>query len=1052
MNKLIEYFAKQHTFVNILTTFVLVIGVISAFTIKREVFPNIQFDVINITTIYPNASAESVESLITTPLESDLLEVDGVKEMTSTSSEGKSVINLQLDPDQVSIDEAEADIQDIVDAFKDMPEGAEDPLVIAINTNTSPLIEIALASNDDIDETELRYFAKKLKRNIEQVDGVASVKYKGLPDYELRVSVDPKKLEYFKISLKEIINAVKMANINSPGGSIILYDNGKEREFSIRTLSEFENEDILKELVLKSNIAEDFIKLKDVADIKLQFAEEDIYYQTNGHRGINLMLSKKDSADAINMVNDVKLAVRNFKQQYAPNLIVEYINDKSEMVKTRVSVLSRNLVIGLCLVLFILSIVLPFKMALIASIGIPFSFLGALIIFDYSDISLNLISMMGLIIVLGMLVDDAIVVTENAQRKIDEGYDPTDAAIKGTQEIWKPVTTSVTTTLAAFLPLVFMTGIFGKFLSNLPIGVIMALIISLFECFFILPSHVSNFIRKSKVNPKAAHVRFTNFWNKKILPKYSYLVRKIIRLRYFVALGGFIFLVFSFYSAGKFMSFRLFPGTEDNNFQIKFETEKGTTLEKTTQIASLIEKKVKFLGKGDVESTLSTIGIHTSRDDNNAEDIIGSNYAQSIFYIKSGSYIAKNLTSFIKKSKAEIDSIPEITNTTFSRGRRGPPVGKAVNIQVISEDYNLILKAVEDVKKELEQIQGVVDVSDSFWEGKEELIVNIDDQKLSLAGISRTDVANSIRATFDGIVVDKIQNIDEEIDIRITLPKNQQNNLFAVENIKIPNQSGNLIRVRNIASITNDKNSGSYQHLDSLRLLKVQAEIDPRVTNSARVNQIMKSKIVDLSKKYQNVAFKFGGEEKDRNESFKNLGNTFIIALFGIVLLLMLQFGNLYQPLIIALMIPFTLSAVIWAFFLHNMPLSFLAIIGMIALSGVIINNSIMFIDFSNKEQEKGKTINQSILIAAKKRLRPIFLTTITTVAGIMPTAYGIGGKDDFVVPIALALGWGMLIGSIITLIMLPSFIKIVNDIISKIREIKTAPIFVFKTKFRKNG
>lgn len=1022
MNYLIRYFAKQHAFVNVLTFFVIALGIFSTLTIRREAFPNISFDIITVTTAYPNASSESVEQLITTPLESKLLEVEGVKEMSSVSIEGRSVIVLQLDPDQVTMEEAEPEIQDVVDAFNELPEDAIDPIVIAQDTTKRPLIEIAAGGDLSFEETRL--LTKKLKRFVERIDGVASVSYKGLPEYEIRVEAVPEKLKQYRMSLTELITALRAASINVPAGSAVLQDEGS-REFVIKTYSELENENDVENVVVRVNSFGKKILVKDVAKVESRFADQDILYRTNGQRGINLIILKKGSEDTIRLVDRLKKDVDDFLKAVNPKYKVEYINDMTTVVRNRVFVLANNMKYSLLFVLIVLSIFLPLRVALVAAMGIPFAFFATIYIFDVGDISLNLISMMGLIIVLGMLVDDAIVVTENAQRRMDMGESPQEAAINGTTEVAMPVLVSILTTLAAFLPLMFMSGIMGKFVSNIPIGVILALIISLLECLFILPSHIASWVKSDTHKKKKRG--FALLWDKYAVPAYVSTIRSFAKVRYIILLATTGYVIFSGYFAVKHMKFELFPGREEEFFTINFETEVGTPLEKTEEVTEEIEQAMMRALGNDLESIVSNIGSQATRGHGGGTTNRGSQFGQITVYAKEASMREKSMQDIRQRAKDETDKI-QVKDLSYVKGQSGPPVGSAVAISIIGDDYKTIDSAVTDVKEMLATIPGTTDIDDSVVLGKDQLVVDLDEVKLGLAGMSKQDVAISVRASYDGVTVETIKKLDEEIDVLVTLPTQENATVQDLKNLKVPNRKGNLISLSSVAEIRKESSLGSIQHLDGLRRLEVTSDVDDSIT-SQEANKAMKSKIKTLEQKYPSVEFSFRGADTDRQESLMGLAKSFVVAFVAIILMIFVQFKNIYQPVVVALTIPMALLSVVWVFYLRGDPLSFLALVGLVALAGVIVNNAIVFIDFVNRLREDGMSRKDSVFEAAKSRLRPIFLTTVTTSVGILPTAYGIGGKDDFVVPIALALGWGVLLGSILTTIILPMLLLVSDDI-----------------------
>ena len=740
-----------------------------------------------------------------------------------------------------------------------------------------------------------------------------------------------------------------------------------------------------------------------------------------------LNIAKKKQSDVIKTVDAIRASVEEFSKNGQVKGLFEhnFINDKSDMVRRRMAVLANNLGIGLVLVLGFLSIVLPVRVAFVTALGIPFAFLATLALFHTVDVSLNMLTMMGLIIVLGMLVDDAIVVAENAQRYLEKGLTPLEAAIKGTQQIWKPVIVSVLTTVAAFLPILFMSGIYGEFISYIAIGVIVALAFSLVECFLILPSHVADWVKPSG---KPGRYSFATLWQNFVVPVYLKILGVFLKLRYVVAIAAMIASVFSIKFAADNMDFELFPGAGNNQFSIKYSTGVGTPIEQTEIIADQVERIVKNITGKDIETYTTKIGAQSNELPFLA-DHLGSQYAQTTVYLKPEEELSRTKQVIMQEAKDIIEGIEKITSVTFEAGREGAPVGKALSVDITGSDYDQIINAAADLERMLRQIEGVTDIKNSYETGKDELVISLDESALSLAGLTKLDVANTVRATFKGIVSNQIEKIDEEIDVRVTLPKKSRQNLEALNNVRIPNNRGNLIKLSSVATVEKQTASAAFSHIDSQRRIIVTSEVIPGQMTSAKINDIVEAKFPDFIKKYPAVNFRLGGEEADGQESFEALGDSFLIAILGIVLLLILQFGNFTQPILILCMIPMGILAVIWAFFFHGMPLSFLGLIGIVALAGVIVNNAIVFIDFFNQEVKGGKTPNEAIKVAAVARVRPIFLTTITTVAGILPTAYGLGGLDPFVVPIAIALGWGMLIGSILTCLILPVIIAIHADI-----------------------
>ncbi len=1036
MNSLITFFIRQRLFGDLLCIFIVVLGVLGLALIKREVFPNVQFDIITISSLYPGASPQEVEKLVTNPIEQDLKEVDGIKKLTSVSAEGRSYVVAQLDPDQTTEAKAKDDIKDVIDRFE-RPDGVEEPKVQAIETKQSPIIEVAISS--DLPPLELRSIAKELEIEIESVAGVAKVAYKGLRNREIRVAVDPAKLVRYRMSLDEIIAALRAQNRSIPAGSIDPPAMG-EFEKIVRTVGEFEDIKDIEKAVVRANEIGRAIRISDVATVTLDQEEPTIINRTNGKPSLSLTVLKKETADAINVVEAVRTKVLAFDAQLQEQLKAagrasvdtDFLNDFSMYIKRRVSVLGGNLAVGMTFIFFTLILFMPWRVAAIVVVGVLLSFLGTMGIFYYNDYSLNLISLLGLIIVSGMLVDDAVVVTDNYIRYKHMGKSNDEAAVLGTREIWPAVTASVLTTVVAFLPMMFMSGIFGKFTRQIPLGVVIALLFSLAEGLLILPQHLSHYVRDADfiLRPGSYRARFENFWQTRIAVSYEKTVRLFLANKYkTVALFGLFFVALTALAAIK-NTFVLFPADGIEIFFVKAKAPTGTSLDHMAEIMKPIEKAVMELPSEELEDVSTAIGI-VQQDPNDPNTKRGSEYAQLVIYLSPESDRTRKAKEIIESLRTKIGLPDNLESLTFDRVSNGPPVGKAVSLGVRGRLYEDIMPAVAALKEVVASIPGTSDVSDSFIKGKREIHINVKPELAASSGLNVTSVGTTVRAAIEGIKASDIQELDEQVDIKVTFKDDVKTNERILSKIMIPNQRGNLVPLKNIASFTETDSISVYEHDNNTREVKVTANVDEKNLSATDANNKIRELLPELQKKFPKVSFAFGGEDEDTKESFQSLGRAFLIAFLAIFFILILTFKSVIQPFLVVLTIPSGIMAVVIVLWLRGMPLSFLAMLGVIALAGVIVNNAIVLIDFVNREREQGVGKIESIIAAATTRLRPIFLTTFTTVAGLLPTAHGIGGKDPFVVPIVTALGYGLLIGALITLFFFPLAISILDDVIS---------------------
>ncbi len=1027
MKWLIDYFARQGIFSNVITFLVFILGILSLITINREAFPNIKFDMIVVNTIYPGASSEEVEKLVTNPLEQEFKSIDGVKKITSVSIESRSSIILQLDPDQTTEEDARRDVREALDRVTDLPAGAENPLIVVINSKVTPTIEVTLSSkpNNRLSEDQMREQVKLVEEKLHELSGVSRISRNGYRKREIKVKANLLKLQSYHISLQDLIRVLGAENSSIPGGVFQSKVTGKN--ILIRTVGDFLNTDDVGDTIIRSNALGQVVRVRDVAKVSMGFEEAKVIYHSGGKKAINLVIFKKDGADAIDLVNLIKQELDQDKASFHKGLEVNYVNDLSYYIRRRLSVLSSNMLIGLVLVLTILSFILPGRVALITSLGIPFSFFATFLYFGNMGISLNLLTMIGLIIVVGMLVDDAVVVTENVQRYAEKGLSPMDAAIKGTQQIWAPVTASVMTTVVAFTPMLFMSGITGKFMKFIPLGVILALLFSLYECFFILPHHLANWIKKGD-SEKAQQRKLVKWWNQRAIPSYGHFMKKVLERRYLVVSISFALFLATIFLATR-MTFILFPASGVEVFQIRFDAPLGTSMDKTLEIIKPIEAIVAKLRKDEVKNFTTQVGLQ-QENPTDPSTKRGDEYGQINVYLTPATSRERRADEIIDDLRKRVGKIPGLEKLTYSQKQGGPPVGKAVSLGVRGKSYQDILPAVESVKAFLKTIKGTFDVDDSYLVGKSELQIKVDSVEAAAASLSLASIGNSVRAAYEGVVATSIRELDEKIDVRVSLENQEKDSKSSLMSMLIPNQRGNLVALNRVARLEHSEGVALYEHENNQRQVKVTAGVNEKVTSSGEVNSLLRSELNNFRQKHSNVDYFFGGEDQDSRDSIASLTKAFVIAAMGIFMILILTFRNIFQPfLVLFVTIPLGIMTVVWTFYLHGRPLTFLGMLGVVALAGVIVNNAIVLVSFINEERKNGVDRFTSIVNGAKMRLRPIFLTTLTTVAGILPTAYGWGGLDPFVVPIALGLGWGIFFGAFLTTIVFPASLAVLDDI-----------------------
>lgn len=1051
MLAIIEFFLRRSIFGNILTVILIGWGIYVGLTINREALPNIDFDIVLVTTVFPGASPEEVEKLITNPIEDQLKSVEGIKEIRSSSIENRSGITVIIDPDAKNPRKVVEDIRSAVDRVTDLPADVDRPLVLEITSSLTPVIEVSLfADENKIDYRTLREQAEILENALKQIDGVARIDRRGWLNREYIVKLDPIKIKNNYVGIEQILAGLKQRNINFPGGEVII--NGASQV--LRTVGELLEPKDVENFFIRSNELGQGIRIRDVGKVVDGFEEPLYIYRTNGKIAIDLIVLKKEKGDIIRVVEEVKKVANNYKQKLPEGIEVEFINDLSYYVKRRLNVLFNNAIGGFILVVGALFFFMGWRTALMVALAIPVSLGAALIIFNALGVTLNLISMVGMIIVVGILVDDAIVVSENFYRYLEEGYSTLEAAIKGTSEVVAPVFASVITTIVSFAPLLFVTGIFGKFLFTIPLVVIITLSASLFESFFILPSHLYD------INKYASHENeikgesgyFYRFRKKIYEPALAWVINH--RWQTLIALVVlFITSIVLQVTVGKF---KLFTGAIEA-FIIKMKADPSTPLEDMDRFNQYISKYVETLPKEEIENFRTATGI-VQQNPTDPFTKRGSNYAMAIIYLtpenkrkRSGEEIVNQVREEISwlldakfKDNANLKQNPykpkifpefmnlsgKLENLQVDLIRGHPPTGKPVAIEIRGKDYDVLEKIGEEFKERLAKIKGVQNIDDDHELGKKEIHLKIDELTAAITGVSVENIALAVNTAFRGTAPTTIKKGTEEIDVRVRFDDSYHKNIQTINHIYVLNTMGQLIPIKPLVKFETKQGYVALNHIDADRSLIVLADIDEKTTTSAQVNKEIQKFMNQIIEKYPGYTVKLGGENKDTEESLESLRKALIVGVLVNFLILSSLFGSILLPFTILMTIPFAIIGVILAFIAHGQPISFLALVGFVGLSGVVVNNAIVMIDFAQslRKNNPNMSIEEVALKAGSMRLRAVILTTLTTVLGLLPTAYGIGGRDPFLVPLALAFAWGLMFSTLLTLFIIPVlYIKAVN-------------------------
>jgi len=1037
MKFLTEFSVKNSLLVNLLSLLILVVGVMSVTRLNREAFPNIDFDIVTVTTYYPGSTPEEVEKLITIPIEKELKSIDDVKEISSVSTEGISLISLQLEENIKNKQAVINDIQRAVDSVEDFPDDLPNkPFVRDIKTRDTPVIEVSLAG--DLPEDQLRQYALSLEKKILDLDDVASVSRRGLRDKEIWVQLTPEVMQNQHVSFTEIIRALKAQNTTLPGGKF--YDENHV-EYILKTSGSFKDKEDVKKTVVRASTLGDWLTLGDIAQVTDEFEEESIINKTEGSRSIVLTVIKKEKGDAITLVDELNKKIAEFKSNAAPELKINTINDLSFYIKRRLNVLINNGIIGLIMVGISLFTFLSFGAALSACIGIPTALLMTFSMMNFFGVSINLLSLFGLIMVLGMLVDEDIVIAENVYRHIQEGETDLQAAsIKGAEEVSLAVISTVMTTIVAFIPIYFMGGIMGKFTRHIPTVIIITLTSSLVEALLILPSHVAHLSEavhnfklwwqktfkpkaKTKKNKKA-HVLLD-----KVLYTYTKFLQHALKYRYLYLLGLFLSFGGSLILAQKnLQKFQLFPSKGVEIFFIRAEAKVGTSLVDMSQKMTSLENLVGTLDKTELDTYTTQVGI-LRNDPNDPNTRRGTHLAQITVYLTPENGRERDSHQIMQSLREKSANLTGFTKINFDEVRNGPPSGKPIEVRITGDDFDVMQKLADLYIEELQTIDGITDIKDDYDLDKDEIRIHVDVAKAAQMGLNLSDVAFNVRYAFEGFETTTIVSSEEEVGVLVKFPPSFRNNTDALQNLMIPNNKGHLVKLSQIATFSKNKSAQSILHFKNSRNINVTANLDENKIGILQVQNQLEQKMGPMLKDFPNYLVEFGGEGKRTIESLDDLKKAFIFSLVLIGVILIGTFRSFVLPLINSLIIPFTIIGVIVAFELHNENLSFMSILGIVALTGIVVDAGTIMIDFINSYRKKGHSALESILKGSAVRFRAVVLITLTTVMGLLPSAYGFGGNDPFITPMAMALNYGILFSTILTLIYVPIFLLVIEDI-----------------------
>jgi len=1019
---MINFFLKRSVVINLLSIFFIVIGGYLFITVKREAFPEITFDIVNVSAVYPGASPEEVERLVTNPIEDELRTVDGIDKVESYSLESRCQIVVRLDED-LSDDEVSRTvlyIDQAVARVKDLPDEVEDPVVQEL-TSDRPLITLTIAGGNALSRDK---FAEELKDALEDIDGVARVLATGDAPKEIWVEAELRKLQDRRVTLGEIAGTLRERNLNLPAGTAP----DKDRELMVRTVGALNTAEDVASVILRGNDARNYLRVGDVARVYETFKKEDILPRANGLPAIHLQVFKLKKGDTITLAGTVKDLRKEFEPRAAKLDIQLLVSDDiSFFISRRLNVMKNNMMIGGISILLVLFLFLEWRVAMAAAWGVPIAFVAAMSIAIPAGFTINLLTLLALIIVLGLLNDDAVVVAENIYRHTEKGEPPEVAAEKGAKEVVMPVIAGVATTMAAFIPFGMVSGIMGKFLFMIPVTVILCLAASLMESFWILPSHALDLL---KVGKKLR--RGSGRWYEIMSEKYRKLLGWFIDNRYkFLALAMVVTVVTVMVGVAR-IKIVMFPEGLIDQFFVQVETPRGTSVEGTKKVFKEIEKIIMTLPPEHLNSVTGSVG------ESGFEESLrrGTHLAQARVFLVPQENRKKQTNDIIDELRPRFENVKGIARLIIEKVRPGPPTGKAVQVRIRGREMSVLQQISNEIKQELHSMPGVSDIRDSMEGGKEELQVKLRPEEAAYARLDTTRIARELLYAFDGGEATEISRDRDKIKVRVKLSPEDEKRPDLIKQLSVLNAEGRQIRLGTVVKEERREGPAYFEHYNYRRSLTIFAGVDNEKSTSYQANQALITKFEDIPERYPGYELIYGGEEEQTRESMLSLRRAMIVALLLDFVILAGLFASYIQPFLIMLTIPIGLVGITWALILHDMPASFMALLGIVAMTGVVVNNAVLLVDFINIRRNEGASLKEAVIDAGVRRLRPIWASSLTTLAALFPTAYGLGGYEPFVQPMTLSLAWGLAFATPLTLFFIPMFYLILDDTLAWMRRV----------------
>ncbi len=1008
-----SFSVRNPVLINILMVTLLVLGIFSVIRLPKEQFSEVPFFWANIVVPYPGVSAEDVEETVTVPIENQYRDIENLKQIQSVTSEGLSLVRIEFD-DGISNREFDKLFQEVQTRFSkvDLPEGTLQAEIDDFSAaDFLPVIEVILSGNVDYDTLNAK--AIELEERLQDVSDISNIEVVGNRDPQILIRADAQKLEALGIPLDSIINSVTQSNTTVPGGTL----KTPNRDYLLRTVGKLQEPREFEQLIVRSSRTGS-VKVGDVATVREVYDQEGTRARFNGVQSINFKISKVSGGDSLTVTGGVKEVVQSFQQDLPAGMNINVFNDSTVQIQDSINTLLNNFLFGFLLLVIILFLFIGLRNALITAIGIPVTFAITFLLLEYMGESLNTNTLFGLVLVLGLIVDHAIVIIENSYRLQQEGLSRIDAAIEGANQVVWPVVAATATTIAAFLPLMILPGTIGKFLRVIPLTVSVALFASTFEALVFLPVHFADWASKSKKKTKRIF--------EVLRSRYQVILSALLKRRKLTVLVMILVMVFLLGLTGTVQQ-DLFSAEDFSLFYIDIEMPAGTPREKTNSVVAQFEERLlPLIGEGEVLAVNSTIGFAESGNGNTSKN----NVAEIIVDLKERDRgRSRSITAIIKEVEKMNASIPGPEKVRYRKATNGPPTDPPVSFRVQGDNYEKLIDISREVQERLAEYPELYNIRDNIESGTPELRIRVNPAQAARYGLTTASVGRYIRSSIDGVTATTIFKDNEEIDVLVQYDAGTVDSVYHLQQIKIPAPNGNLIPFNSVCSIEESSGIASIKRIDGKREVTISAE----AYNEERIRQI-NSEIEEFyestfAQANPRMDFLVGGEFAEFNNLLIQILRIFLIGVFLIYIILGTQFRSYGQPFLILFSVPFAFAGVILYLVLSGTPFSTTVMYAGVALAGIAVNDSIVLISFINNLREENYSTFDAVIKASTTRFRPIILTSFTTIAGLIPTAIGIGGRSVVWGPMASTIIFGLIFSTITALLFIPSLYGVFDDI-----------------------